>query len=500
MCSSSSNNPPETSADAHRVWTQTQLDSKLSQPSHDHEELDDYGFMKMTVSEYRPWEQITSCDECHKDMMGDDECYVDGGEGSLSWVVCPDCYHTNYAFDGSFEDDAATDDGRVMPMDMRSESMKKPEFIPSNYCCIGVKAYATQLGIAAKTECTRCHTAFKSLHDDEHLWASADGALCTGCFKVKTMEFSAAGGYTGKMQQESNGSSEHKLSGPTPVPWTKAVIEVHDKKPNRGATCEFPDCKKDMDSKIEAWFFGDKDTCPVICDDCYKKHQPKAGEVPQAVRAAHYNDDESKQQQQPPQQPTQQSWSGFGSGYTTTNWHHTHKPEQMIEGKDKKWGVWVGSRDGVVPSANEFDIAMNLSGRTILQDHSIPIPELEKWANGGNKFTEIIMDWPDGDAINLPLQFWLDLMTYLQEKQRKLVVFCIGGHGRTGTALACMLIAGLGWKAKKAIAWVRSTHCQRAIETKRQEDYIFQIGAAMKKYKKAHPDPDLEVADEGDDE
>lgn len=50
-------------------------------------------------------------------------------------------------------------------------------------------------------------------------------------------------------------------------------------------------------------------------------------------------------------------------------------------------------------------------------------------------------------------------------------VSCLGGHGRTGTALACMAVIG-GLPAQEAIDWVRGKYCSKAIESPEQEWYV----------------------------
>lgn len=50
-------------------------------------------------------------------------------------------------------------------------------------------------------------------------------------------------------------------------------------------------------------------------------------------------------------------------------------------------------------------------------------------------------------------------------------VGCIGGHGRTGTALACMAILG-GMTSAEAVEHVRSTYCSHTIESSSQMWYI----------------------------
>jgi protein-tyrosine phosphatase len=48
---------------------------------------------------------------------------------------------------------------------------------------------------------------------------------------------------------------------------------------------------------------------------------------------------------------------------------------------------------------------------------------------------------------------------------------CLGGHGRTGTALACLAVL-TGHPALDAAAWVRSSYCAKAVETPQQEAFI----------------------------
>jgi protein-tyrosine phosphatase len=48
---------------------------------------------------------------------------------------------------------------------------------------------------------------------------------------------------------------------------------------------------------------------------------------------------------------------------------------------------------------------------------------------------------------------------------------CLGGHGRTGTALACLAVM-TGTPPHEAVALVRGTYCDRAIESPSQEEFV----------------------------
>jgi hypothetical protein len=52
---------------------------------------------------------------------------------------------------------------------------------------------------------------------------------------------------------------------------------------------------------------------------------------------------------------------------------------------------------------------------------------------------------------------------------------CLGGHGRTGTAVACLAVL-VGTPADRAVAWVREVYCERAVETEEQETFVAGFG------------------------
>ncbi len=53
---------------------------------------------------------------------------------------------------------------------------------------------------------------------------------------------------------------------------------------------------------------------------------------------------------------------------------------------------------------------------------------------------------------------------------------CMGGHGRTGTMLACLLVLQ-GENAVAAIQRVRRGHCQKAVETIDQQNFVRKFDA-----------------------
>ena len=83
------------------------------------------------------------------------------------------------------------------------------------------------------------------------------------------------------------------------------------------------------------------------------------------------------------------------------------------------------------------------------------------------------LDWPDfgvpDDAavVRRALRSVLDRAREGQQVE----IGCLGGHGRTGTALACLAIL-CGHPPDDAVAWVRTNYCADAVETAEQEAFV----------------------------
>lgn len=164
------------------------------------------------------------------------------------------------------------------------------------------------------------------------------------------------------------------------------------------------------------------------------------------------------------------------TGATSTGFNYKncfHRPQHIIAGEG--WGVWAGRKDDCRTSAKHFDVIMNLTYTSIKEQHRIGIPELSKWNDWSCPYQELQMDWPDYCPVDLPKQFWVDLLHHLETSKKRMLVFCLGGHGRTGTAIAVMMCLSLGYKPEDAIAWVRKNYCSHAIESKAQENYIYEM-------------------------
>ncbi len=83
------------------------------------------------------------------------------------------------------------------------------------------------------------------------------------------------------------------------------------------------------------------------------------------------------------------------------------------------------------------------------------------------------LDWPDFGVPEdpRPVAAALGQMLGRGRGGDRVELGCSGGHGRTGTALACLAIM-CGHPAGDAVAWVRASYCADAIETAQQEAFV----------------------------
>lgn len=103
------------------------------------------------------------------------------------------------------------------------------------------------------------------------------------------------------------------------------------------------------------------------------------------------------------------------------------------------------------------------------------------------KNAEIIdVRWADFKVPNLTAAFWYALWQKVEKRieehpdqDYELLFTCQGGHGRTGTAMACFLAASGAYDPLTAIKWVRQYYCKSAVENRDQEKYLWYVGASI---------------------
>lgn len=83
------------------------------------------------------------------------------------------------------------------------------------------------------------------------------------------------------------------------------------------------------------------------------------------------------------------------------------------------------------------------------------------------------INWPDYGVPQLDMAWWDQFMDVLGKVKGHVALFCMGGHGRTGTA-ASIIACKAGWVDLDVdpVAWLRSIYCDNAVESDAQADYI----------------------------
>ena len=89
--------------------------------------------------------------------------------------------------------------------------------------------------------------------------------------------------------------------------------------------------------------------------------------------------------------------------------------------------------------------------------------------------------WDDRAAPPVTFEFWPAFLAQLEKAAQAegatLLTACQGGHGRSGTALVClMMVMNPEYTPADAITHLRAMHCPRAIESIMQHEYIGKFG------------------------
>ena len=162
------------------------------------------------------------------------------------------------------------------------------------------------------------------------------------------------------------------------------------------------------------------------------------------------------------------------------------------EGWSNDWSQWASDRHTATEMVLPDEAGTVVTATSACNQYDRPTPDFGLYLDRSWK--------PDGMAIMLPWQdFGLPNVSHgfadyaIQETYAWAVsgalveVGCIGGHGRTGTVLACMaLLADPTMSGEDAVWYVRGAYCKHAIETKEQEWYVERFAATMK----GEPEPE----------
>lgn len=179
--------------------------------------------------------------------------------------------------------------------------------------------------------------------------------------------------------------------------------------------------------------------------------------------------------------------SSFGTGTSFKSCRH-----------DGTAVVWKSKTDGVsfagtrITSFDGFDADLlidfsgSITAEKLSPERTIQGPEwlVSKLCRHIHRPEVLRVEWPDMTAPHhLSPTFWVALRRALKPNKH-VVCACIGSHGRTGTGLACLMmaedhIAGKQADPVAAVTWIRTHHCIEAIETAEQERYVVRAAIAF---------------------
>ena len=100
-------------------------------------------------------------------------------------------------------------------------------------------------------------------------------------------------------------------------------------------------------------------------------------------------------------------------------------------------------------------------------------PDVGLWLDESWSAHGVVIDWPDGGVPRDPDAAAAAIRRAFDAARRgeRVEVGCVAGHGRTGTALACMAVLA-GVPGEEAVEWVREHYCEKAVEPPYQEPWV----------------------------
>ena len=96
------------------------------------------------------------------------------------------------------------------------------------------------------------------------------------------------------------------------------------------------------------------------------------------------------------------------------------------------------------------------------------------------------IDWPDFGLPAAPDEAAAQIRAAFERAQagQRVEIGCLGGLGRTGTVLACIVVSA-GVPAAHAVAWVRANYNPAAVETQEQAEWVAWIAATEQRRRAA---------------
>jgi len=87
----------------------------------------------------------------------------------------------------------------------------------------------------------------------------------------------------------------------------------------------------------------------------------------------------------------------------------------------------------------------------------------------------ISVDWSDSAAPPVSTEWWMALVKDISRFDGDVIFCCVGGHGRTGTALVAVAHFANVVKGD-VVMWIRENYCKSAVESLIQLDWLKSVG------------------------
>ncbi len=190
----------------------------------------------------------------------------------------------------------------------------------------------------------------------------------------------------------------------------------------------------------------------------------------------------------PPNSPS------YFQGGSAEKWVHCkHEGDTVVWEKDGK-ALYAASWQGLDEYSDEWDLIIDLAGNVRPKTYQATFvkgistatfaDELQQFCPQPHDMSAqlLSLDWADMGIPPVKLAFWQALWNAMPAKT---VVACMGGHGRTGTCLAAILIVAGDFDHDDAIDHIKTHHCNKAVESFAQEKYLHGLYVEKLKWDQA---------------
>lgn len=147
-----------------------------------------------------------------------------------------------------------------------------------------------------------------------------------------------------------------------------------------------------------------------------------------------------------------------------------------------------GDRDIALWDRHKVDLVVNLTGysNNVVTCNGGAKTVLHATTLLSYSYAEMVVSWKDMQPPPVGMNFFEEL-AQLVASGTNILVHCMGGHGRTGTALAALIHTAHkigsypytqdgGILKGDSVEWLRKNYCKKAVESDTQADWLREAG------------------------